>query len=86
MQGGVGAQQTGVGEAPRSGDHREQKGREGLHWIDRIGRTEREWQMLPHRFAMADPPQNPKNTTKPPNGVTVRWVSRNFIFSRPKER
>jgi len=40
--------------------------------------------MLSHRFAIGHPPQNSRNTTNPPNGVTARGVSRNSTFSRPK--
>src|SRR6266481_5691240 len=37
VQGYVGTQQTGVCEPPRPGHYRKQKGREGLHGIDRVG-------------------------------------------------
>jgi len=40
MQGHIGTQQTGVREAPRSGHHREQESREGLHRIDGVGGSE----------------------------------------------
>ena len=57
VQGHVGTQQTGVCEPPRPGHHREQKGREGLHRIDRVGGSETKRQMLAHRFAIAYLPQ-----------------------------
>src|SRR6516162_4845438 len=57
LQGGVSAQQTGVREAPRSRYHGKQKRCESLYRIDGVGGRERERQMLPHRFAIADPPQ-----------------------------
>jgi hypothetical protein len=45
----------------------------------------RERHMLPHCFAIADPPQNSKNAAKRLNGVTARWVSRDpTLFPRQR--
>src|ERR1700730_8545295 len=57
VQGDIGTQQTGLCEPPPSGHHREQKCREGLHRIDRVGGSETKRQILPHRFAIAYLPQ-----------------------------
>jgi len=76
VQGHIRTQQAGVGEAPRSGHHRKQKGRESLHGIGGVGGSETKRQMLPHCFAITHPPQKLKKHHQPaerrdrPRGLT----------------
>ena len=48
MQGAILAQQPGVGKAPGSGQHGEQKGRQGYGRFDLVGRSETERHVLPN--------------------------------------
>jgi len=41
--------------------------------------------MLSHRFAIGHPPQNSRNTTNPPNGVTrTRGLTQFYFLPAPR--